>query len=621
MGKDVMEERTALLLFVISSTVFFASTSGIYSSNDGSHLALAKSIYHNHTFTINSFAYLTGGIDYSTYNGDIYSDRAPGMALAIIPFYALGNVFSGILPMPAYYRGWEGGDSRMFLTFLLTNMAGGVCVLLVYLTAKRLGAQEHGAVVAALTAGFGTLVWKYSIKMYSHSLSAALCMLALYLAVTLTDLRKQRIMGYALFGVLGYLPLLEYPNAILSVVFLAYLFLSRKIRVVLDETNMKAIACFMVPALLIPFYNFVNFGNPLTPAYVYSPHHAWVADLTDSGPIVEGILGLTLSNEWGGSKLGADGGVFLLSPALLLGVLGFVTLYRKRKYEVLLIFALFILHLIFYGRFKTWWGGGDFDTRYMLAVTVPLAIGVAFWMDDLVGRLRCEFMKTLFQGITWVLIAFSIVGVAEDVSQLEGPKWRYFDFPAVHPSDISTTVDAVFPNMWRIPVYFGLVAIAYAISSAVLKRLPGLSGRDVLGLKKDHVIFGLFICGLILILLFSSQPKMGYSVRNLRYSDNLLEWYRGTPPYTLKGDTMYVKGVVDVSGMGKVVLDVSAKDCIRKVYVNERMVEVIKEGECSPCMHCAEGKMDITPYLRMDGQNLIGFEIQGVGDTSEFNVK
>ena len=64
-----------LLLSTISAfaLLFFVSSAGINGSNDGSHFALAKSIYYNQSTEIKPFFNYVKCCDYAVKNGKLYS--------------------------------------------------------------------------------------------------------------------------------------------------------------------------------------------------------------------------------------------------------------------------------------------------------------------------------------------------------------------------------------------------------------------------------------------------------------------------------------------------------------------------------------------------------------------
>ncbi len=448
-NRDV-KYAVALALFIFFSIAYFSSTSGIYSSNDGSHYALVRSIADNGTFTVNSFVMFTGFTDYAKVGDDYYSDRAPGTALAVLPFYLFGKVFSSILPLAAYHRGFDPGNPSALAALLLSNLAGAATVAITYLSCRKFGVGDYAALCASLVVGFGTLVWKYSINLFSHSFSCAIFMSAFYIAIGLEDIRKQRKETAALFFLLGYLPIIEYPNVLLSGVIFAYLMFKKAITkdVISDVKVMQTLILAAICPVFLAVYNTVNFGSPITNAYKFSPHHAWVGSLSDSltTPMWEGMVGLMISGELVGHLHSAQGSILILTPAFILGLFSIPSMYRKARSETLFIIALFMAHLMFYAMFKWWWGGGSSDTRYVLTITPLLALPLSFWVENNIQKSHTDIKRFLYQALMWLLIVISMINVAEDVSTFEGTARRDFILPAIYPSQIGITFASVLPN-------------------------------------------------------------------------------------------------------------------------------------------------------------------------------
>ena len=80
-----------IVLFLIS-LIYYLSSCYINTSNDGSHYALVSALVDKHSVIINEYVNYTGFVDYAEKNGNYYSDRLPGNAFLMVPFYALGNL-------------------------------------------------------------------------------------------------------------------------------------------------------------------------------------------------------------------------------------------------------------------------------------------------------------------------------------------------------------------------------------------------------------------------------------------------------------------------------------------------------------------------------------------------
>jgi len=608
-------ELIVLALFLLSSAVYFSTTPGIVSCNAGSHLALIRAVADNHTFIANSFAYYTGGIDYALYKNNIYSDRAPGLAFAAIPFYAVGKAASSAFTLASYYRGYDAGDPAAFTALLLPILAGGACVALAYLICRELGAGTYASLVVAFTLASGTLLWKYSATLFSHSLSCFLLMLSVYLAITLKELPKQRIHACILFFALGYLVLTEYANILLTVIILAYLLFTKRFTIK-QMASMKPDAlipllCLAIPILSIPAYNYYIFGDPWKMSYAYSPHHPWVSNLGESltTPLSEGLTGLILTGR------GIHGGLLFTTPIFILAIWGLYYLSRERKNEATLLAALFLAHLLFYAKYKTWNGGGTTDTRYLVTVMPMLLIPLSAWIEGFLAKRRLQTEKTIYEGLMWILVAVSVLNVAYDVGTFEGHGSRDIRFPILTYDNLAINFNNLFPNAGKLPVYAGIACLMYAITSLILRRTPGLEQEKA---KYNMTVAVCVFVGALLIFVFSGFPKQGYTLQAFEYSQDGFIWSSDAPPYSSDAQTMMVRGHVNVQSPGSsVILNVLAEDCVKEIYVNDAHIGSVEN--CTPCLHCNGAKLDLTRLLE-SGENKVAFKIEGLGNITRFNV-
>src|SRR5574341_2320068 len=122
----------SLLLFLIISSIYYATSSGITSSNDGSHYALLRAIVDEGRFRIETYAQYAEGNDLAIRDEVWYSDRPPGTALLCIPFYVAG----GVMPPPIRdlaTRHDEGNPRLAYVVMLPVFPGAGTAMLLYHL--------------------------------------------------------------------------------------------------------------------------------------------------------------------------------------------------------------------------------------------------------------------------------------------------------------------------------------------------------------------------------------------------------------------------------------------------------------------------------------------------------
>ena len=386
---------TALFLFVTLSSLYFATTSGITSSNDGSHYALTRSMVENRAFTLNQFDDYAEGNDIALVDGRLYSDRPPGTALLGTLFYTIGGFLPPPLtPLPSRH---DAENPRLLYVMLLPVWAGAGTVVLLFLFMRQLGLPSVAAFTAVFMLALGTTHWKYSTVLFSHTLSAFLVMLSIWLAVRLVKMKQPpRAWYYLGLGVvLGFSVLVEYSNVLLVLVVSGYLVWgvwhhSQKLPSYSSRPFDKGrvitflflfIGGGLLSALFLAYYNDTNFGNPFTLSYAYAVNYPWAGNFrsTFDFPLAQGLQAILI---WGGSggwcnDICYNQGLFLLSPLFLLALPGLFWYGRRMRGEFFLTTLLFVIYLLLFARHRTL-HGFTADGRYLVPFYSLLMIPLGF---------------------------------------------------------------------------------------------------------------------------------------------------------------------------------------------------------------------------------------------------
>src|SRR4051812_37449887 len=90
------KNKIVLVTLLLISFLYYISSCYINTSNDGSHYALVSSMVNNNSVIINDYVKYTGFTDYAVKNGLYYSDRLPGNAFLMIPFFLFGNLLNAV---------------------------------------------------------------------------------------------------------------------------------------------------------------------------------------------------------------------------------------------------------------------------------------------------------------------------------------------------------------------------------------------------------------------------------------------------------------------------------------------------------------------------------------------
>lgn len=368
-------------IFVLLSSAYFATASGITCSNDGSHYALARALAEEHRFTIESYDEYAEGNDVAICEGNLFSDRPPGTALIASVFYGIG----GWLPSPLgdLASRHDAGNPQLLYVLLVPAWSGAGAIVLLYLTLRDLDISVFSALTTAVALALGTTHWKYSSVLFSHAPSAFLVMLSVYLV-----LRAPRPSGApgrltgALGFIVGYAVLVEYSNALLVAAVGVYLLLAA--RTSRPTKWLPSVATFLagglVPAAFLALYNTLNFGSPFALSYDYAVNYPWAGKLSEtfSFPLLQGLRAMLIWGDSAGwcNPTCYNQGLFLLSPVLLLAVLGIPTYVRQARRESILTLGIFLAYLMLFSMHRTFHGftaDGRYLTPFLPLWSIPLA--------------------------------------------------------------------------------------------------------------------------------------------------------------------------------------------------------------------------------------------------------
>lgn len=372
----------ALALFVGLSSLYFAVSKGITSSNDGSHYALTRTLVENGTFALMQFDDYAEGNDIALVGDVLYSDRPPGNALVASLFYRAGGWFPDPLtPIPSKH---DAENDRLLTVMFLPVWAGALTAVLLYLLLRQLFNIGSGvALTAVLFHALGTIHFKYSTVFFSHALSGLLVLTCIGLLLWLWKQPDWR--GYGLLGgLLGLSVLVEYSNGLL-VGLISLLVLWQWWQWREQKTSVaKAILAYTLLGLLsagfLAYYNNTNFGSPFTLSYDYAINYDWAGEFgsTFNFPLREGLRNML----WFGAGDGwcnptcFNQGFLLLSPVLGLAILGVWGMARKWPRETAVILTIFLSYLILFAKHRTSHGftaNGRYLAPFLPLLVFPLA--------------------------------------------------------------------------------------------------------------------------------------------------------------------------------------------------------------------------------------------------------
>jgi hypothetical protein len=372
-----------IILIIVVGLVYLLTMQGITCCNSGSLYALVRAIVEKRTFKINDYLGYTKYMDYAKIGNDCYSDRPPGLAFAAVPFYFLGirnvtivSVISGVL--------------ASVMVYLITNLLVG----------NELIAFSVGLIFALCT-----LVWRYSTTFIIHPLSAFLVLLSVYLFWV----------GYPFFVIgliLGFATIVEYTDFL----YLAGLGIFELIFGSFWNGVVLGLG-YVVGVFPLLFYNWKCFGSPFTTSYKHSAHFKWSNSFktTFVNPMFKGIFGLFFHIKKKG-RMSIPGGILVMSPVLIFGMIGFYFLeFKIRILFLLLTLPLFLL----ISKHKTWWAGGGGDHRYLISLLGLIVIPIGLFLDNFKSLWPLILFWASVSFIMVVIKMLALTITSEDLNKLK----------------------------------------------------------------------------------------------------------------------------------------------------------------------------------------------------------
>ena len=443
--------------------------------NELSRFDTIYAVVENGTFRIDEALRVLGDHeDKATSGGHLYSNKAPGLALAAIPVYrALRTVF----PRP------RSPFAPIFFWVRLLTVST-VCVLaLARFRARLAGDGLPASALVTAAVGFGTPYLFYSRSFFSHAWTAALLLLSWDLLRLCVDWRFRRRIGLAAAGA-GFLAawaaISEYPAAILAAALALRAFARGNWR-----RGVLFAAGAAIPFAILLGYDTVCFGSPLVLSSAREALPGY-ADLARRG--IFGI-GAPRWDALRGYLFHPTRGVLLFSPFVLFAVAGLWIWSRgkdDRPDASLCLLATIFFFLIMCG-YPNWHGAWSLGDRYL----VPVLFFPALAIPRALGRPAARFLfavAAIFSiGMHFVVTAsFPYFPLGVGWSPVVASAWlvgRGYAAPALLPGALALAVA-------------GALTIAATAAGLATARLP--HGRTYLAVP----------CGLLPLaaILFASPP-------------------------------------------------------------------------------------------------------------------
>ncbi|MGH2867568.1 MAG: hypothetical protein ACRDNK_08375 [Solirubrobacteraceae bacterium] len=351
------------------------------SANQTSHYALIRALASG-TARIDSYASET--IDKSQFAGHIYSNKAPGLALAAAPVYllvqksglaALARRAAGNVAAGAGVRATSGAaaqirrDRGIIWTLTLWAAVLPAAVLLLLLRAVAERTQPGYGALAAVAVGAGTLLMPFASLLYSHVLAATFGFAGFAVLFLGRPGSARRLLAAG--ALCGLAITTEYPLALVAGLVGLY--------VIVRDRSLRSVVLYAAGVFigLVPLglYDLFAFGSVTHLSYVGAlPTTSAAASPHQSGFFGVGIPQARRALE----VLLAPKGLLVLTPFVAAAVAG-VALIRRGpfRWEIVLAGAAAITFLVYNAGYFGPLGGDTPGPRFLIAALPFTVLGGA----------------------------------------------------------------------------------------------------------------------------------------------------------------------------------------------------------------------------------------------------
>jgi len=403
--------RTARWLAGVAFLIYALTGGGrVVGSDEVTMFQLVRSMLHGRID-------VPEGATLQAHDGRFYTKNAAGQALLALPLVAAGEAAASISRLPERQHDLAVRAITSFFNAAVTAILLGVF----YVVVRGLGVGVGAALAAALGLGFTTPVWVYAKSFMAEPLQALGLLLAVAGCAWARAGRGAWLAGVGIaLAVSTKLSML--PLALPCLIPFTF---ARRGRWWLPFAGLAlALAGHAV-------YNVARFGSPFETGY-----GAQATGAAYTTPLHVGLYGLLLSS---------GKGVAWFAPMLWLTPWGFAAAWRAARgaddrsvaraaqQAAAVAASLWLVALLFYGRFQHWAGDGSFGPRYLVPV-LPLGfVLVAFALRE-ASRARRVVARVL--AVIGLLVQIGGVAIYFGAQMREAGDYPY-TLPLDHPRFMS----------------------------------------------------------------------------------------------------------------------------------------------------------------------------------------
>jgi hypothetical protein len=395
---------------------------------------------------------------------------------------------------------------------LIAAVIPGVLMLLAVRWAADRFVPGYGT-AAAITLGLATIVMTFSAEFFSHVISAALAFAAFCLLMKERDGSMRRSLVFVAGLLAGLAVTFEFQTGLVGVVLIFYALAKRSDR--MGRAAAYAGGAVLGAAPMLAF-NTWAFGNPLKLAYSDAVAFPGRSGHDVLGLNSDGFFGITVPRfDSATDLLFASRGLIVLTPIIVMAVVGVFMMRRKHRAEANTILAIAAVYFIYNSGYWLPYGGGTPGPRFLIpalpfvaiglaytykrlpALTLGLAIpsalfmlvgtltypligkqGIGTWADWLVqGRLEHTALTAFGVTNAWLALApfFAAILIAIVLAVRATPATLFSDYRLAVPAVLGwACVSALAPTLARYeisPLNRGNVSVLWLIAAGVLLSL------------------------------------------------------------------------------------------------------------------------------------------------------